>query len=542
MKQKKKSAAQFLLEGIAYLFVVLMAGIFPLFYRNNYIDISSAKLTFFRTCALGLVIMTGLFAALGWLEEKQAGQKKAAKYRKGTGTNKEKNKKFRKPEIGRETWFVIIFLIAVAFSTILSEHPLESWQGLEGRKLGANVFLLCILMYVILGKYLNPNKWIIWIFLISNGLVFLLGGLNFWEIDILHMYDNLAKTDWGAFISTTGNGNASANYACIILPIGMVLYTLAETTGSRIAYSVFLILGFYESYATTSDSWMLGCGVAYLVLLWFSLTDIRRMKRFLELCGIFLISSLIMKLTLVAGTWKNAAGIKFVTFKTLKLQNFILNGYVLAAAGLLVLAGLLYLRNAEKRERMIPFKLLRTILFSIFGIIAGAGVLLFVAANVSSRQWQGAAGWLNFFKLRDEFGSGRGVIWKQTVHAYMQLSPVKKIFGYGVNCYHQFIYQYCADAIQAVFGSHTLVDAHNEPLQFLATMGIVGVIGYFGLLISTAAAAGKKVSNQPLMLLGAVVLCSYLAQSLVNNPTVFITPNLFLFLGILKSIERKSSE
>ena len=38
--------------------------------------------------------------------------------------------------------------------------------------------------------------------------------------------------------------------------------------------------------------------------------------------------------------------------------------------------------------------------------------------------------------------------------------------------------------------------------------------------------------------LGVIVVCSYIAQGLVNNPTVFLAPYLFLMLGIIKSMER----
>ena len=83
-----------------------------------------------------------------------------------------------------------------------------------------------------------------------------------------------------------------------------------------------------------------------------------------------------------------------------------------------------------------------------------------------------------------------------------------------------------------------LVDAHNEFLQFLVTTGVFGVVGYFGLLISTVVSSAKKYLEKPIMLLGIVVPCGYMAQGMVNNPTVFLTPYLFLMLGIIKSLEK----
>ena len=112
--------------------------------------------------------------------------------------------------------------------------------------------------------------------------------------------------------------------------------------------------------------------------------------------------------------------------------------------------------------------------------------------------------------------------------------------GWGPNCFHQFLYQYQGEELAAYGGR--IVDPHNEWLLFLSITGITGAVSYFGLLISTAADAGKMARSCPIMMMGTVMLCSYMAQGMVNNPTVFLTPNLFLFLGILKSLERHYKE
>ena len=68
MKQNK-SVMYIFLEGAAALFVILMLGFFPLFYQNNYIDISSAKLSFFRVCSIGLIIAAALFLCMELLQQ-----------------------------------------------------------------------------------------------------------------------------------------------------------------------------------------------------------------------------------------------------------------------------------------------------------------------------------------------------------------------------------------------------------------------------------------------------------------------------------------
>lgn len=176
--------------------------------------------------------------------------------------------------------------------------------------------------------------------------------------------------------------------------------------------------------------------------------------------------------------------------------------------------------------------------FYFLSLTAVSAVLLLVAANLNRNSWEGIFSWLNHLKLQDSFGSSRGYIWRISVKSWLDMPFWKKLTGYGVNCYHMLIQQYGGEGVADVFGGAILVDAHNEFLQFMTTMGIVGTVGYFGLLVSTAVTSFKKYVKQPEFLLGVAVVCGYAAQAMVNNPTVFLTPYLFLMLGIIRSMEK----
>lgn len=541
MKQNK-SVMYIFLEGAAALFVILMLGFFPLFYQNNYIDISSAKLSFFRVCVIGLFLFIVVFAALDWLQR----FKEEMLINSRVSQNKKAEKR-RVSQIIREylsglsipAWFAVVFVAGIFIATIFSINPLESWQGNEGRKLGAMVWLLCVAMYVMLAKYLKPGKWMIWTFLVFNILVFLLAILNFWAIDPLGMYENLMEAQHAMFISTIGNVNACASYLCMVLPAGMSLYFLCKDKKLQAAAGIFLILGFWTSYCTKSQSWLLGIGAAFMVLLWFAMCDHFRMRRFLELCGLFWVSSILMKFTLFIGEMKNYLGLMFRYFKTEGFQNKVmLNGYVLLIMGILLAGGIFYIRNRERQGKELPYCALRKGVFLFFATMAAVAILLVVAVNWNRSAWEGTFSWLNHLKLQDSFGSSRGYIWKITVKSWLDMPFWKKLTGYGVNCYHMLIQQYGGEGVADVFGGAILVDAHNEILQFMTTMGIVGTVGYFGLLISTAVTSFKKYAKQPQFLLGVAVVCGYAAQAMVNNPTVFLTPYLFLMLGIIRSMEK----
>ncbi|MEY8390275.1 O-antigen ligase family protein [Lachnospiraceae bacterium 45-W7] len=547
MKQKK-SMMYIFMEGTAALYAISMLVLFPLFYANNYIDISTAKLSFFRVCAIAMPLLFFLFAGMGWLQQyKESVRQNAKNYnKKKKAAAKQEGSSLTKKEIVRQwlsgvsapSWFAVVFVAGVCIATIFSVDPLESWQGLEGRKLGLQVFLLCVISYMLVGKYLRPGKWLIWTFFAGNTIVFVLAILNFWAVDPLGMYENLVTEQHESFISTIGNVNACSSYLCMVMPAAMALYTVVKTKALRVATGIFLVLGFWTCYCTRSGSWLLGVGAAFLVLLWFAICDHSHMQRFLEICGLFWFSSLLMEFSVLIGDAVGSKGLMFLGFKRERLQSGgMLNGYVLFITGILILGGLLFLKSREKKQQELPYRTLRIWIFSILAIIFGIGVLLVAIANLKPGGWEGTLSFLNRLKIQDYFGSRRGYIWKTTVRGWLQLPLWDKITGYGLNCYHMFIEQYGGDSVTEMFNGARLVDAHNELLQFLTTTGLLGVVGYFGLLIGTAVRAAKRYVKSPVMVLGVAVVCGYLAQAMVNNPTAFLTPYLFLMLGIIKSLE-----
>lgn len=530
-RKQKKSTSLLLLEEINYWYVFLMLLVFPLFYNNNFIDIVRSKLAFYKVVTF---IFAG-FAVLGMIAVGIEGRKD--KEPKGKAAVP---KKIIFAGIPKDMLFTGIFAAAILLSTVFSEYRKEAWLGTEGRRLGAMIMLLYLFVYLVTGRYLQMKKSLLWAFLASNTVVILLGILDFWGLDILHMYDNLASNQHTVFISTIGNVNVNAGYLCLILPVVMVLYFLCEDWRMRLVYGVFLGLGFYEGYATVSESWLLGIGIAYFVLFGFACKSHGQMLRFLEVFGIFYLSSLMMRITLTIGSAAQVSSPMFLFFQNLTLQNFITNWFVLIAAGILLAVCFLVFGKARQKNAVIPYLLIRKWFYIVFAVLAAAGILVILIANVKGEgQWEGALGLLNQLQLTDSFGSNRGYIWKRTVTAYGKLPWYQKIFGYGLNCFKQFIsVDYGAEMTQLYAG--TFIDAHNEFLQFLVTTGIVGVIGYFGIFISTAVSCAKKAADKPILMAGTVMVCGFLAQGMVNNPQTFITPSAFLFLGILKSMEHKA--
>lgn len=533
MKQKTKQNRNVMFElenAMAALYVIVMLGFFPLFFQDSYFNIADAKLIFFYFCSAALLVMTVIFAGAGYFQE----------WRLYGDVRKGQSLKDWVRKVPVASWFAGSFLLSVLIATVFSVYPTESFYATDGRKLGTIAFVLCIAVYAILGKFLKPNMWMAWIYLVSNGVVSLVLILQFFGLNVFHMWDNMAASSLGVFVSTIGNIDACATYYCMVLPVGMVLFFLSDELFSKVVYGIFLVMGFFGAYATTTEGWLLGVGAAFFVILWFSLKDHDSIRRFLELCLVFWGSCLVLKLSLVASVG-NMTSIMLNKFRILALQNFMVSWRVLLVEGTLLILLWCLVKWAGKKELEVPYRTIRKIFFLFLAAMAGIAVVSALIVNLSGeKQWEGAFQWMNMLKLQDDFGSNRGTIWKQTWAAWKKLPLGRKFFGYGVNCFHQFLYQY-QGAELATYGGR-IIDPHNEVLQFMSLTGIFGMVSYFGLLISTAVSAGRMVKEYPVMMMGAAMVWSYMAQSMVNNPTAFLTPVLFLYLGILKGIERNYKE
>lgn len=514
MKQQKKDTGIVILGGLTYIFVVLMVGICPLFVRNKFHDILLAKVDFIRVSAIVfiiLVIITEIVRKWIWKEKLDYGKR-----------------------VTPEMIFSGVFLVAAGFSAIYGGNLAESFWGNSGRRFGMFVMLLLIAVYFIIGRYFQANTGLIWIYLIANSLVLSIAILNFWGVDPLGMYDGA----YTIFIGTMGNINVYSSYICLILPIAMVLYFLCDTTFSKVTYGIFLIIGFYGAYATNSDSWILGIGVSFIVLLWFGLKNAETMKKYYQLWGLFFLASLLIKTTIYIGTIFGITSPFIKAFSGMKLQNMMINGYVLLVEGILLILLLMVNRGAKKEKIKIHYFKWRKIIFLIIGLCICGFLILVTVVNILGKWEDGSA--LGMLLLTDEFGSGRGYIWKFTMRMFKEQSLIRQIFGCGMNDFWNGISVEYQTEILNRLGAR-LLDAHNEFLQYLVTTGVAGVAGYFGFLFYHLYSWWKKYAENPILIMGIVTLCSYFAQGLVNNPQIFITACLFVFLGIMKSIERRSA-
>lgn len=138
--------------------------------------------------------------------------------------------------------------------------------------------------------------------------------------------------------------------------------------------------------------------------------------------------------------------------------------------------------------------------------------------------------------ISDHSGHNRVFIWKRTLELFMDYPFVQKMFGCGFNEYRFEIFEFCADEMKQG-GYNVFEDAHSEYLQALAATGIIGFLGYFGLIFSTLKKGVEILKENILGLVAVTCIVAFLAQGLVYGPTIVTTPILFVIIGLFWSID-----
>ena len=529
---KAKTANPDTAEIAAAGFVLFMLIVFPLFFRNYYIDIQTSKYLAFRTAAIVFLLII-LAVEIVTLIARQG------KARNEAGMSREFS-----PAALIQTgkWFLIFSLIlaaAIVLSQLTTLWPQDALSGEVSRRMGTKSWLLCIASGAALSMSFRYRKWMKYVLFAGGSLIVLLGILNFWGIDPLGMYENLVKGQHAFFLGTIGNKNVTSNFLCLLVPVALGALYLAEEKTDRILAAILAGLGIYEGFAASSDSFLIGCVGAFLIFLWCSLEDCRKMGRFWNLCVLFYLTEIVMKITLLIGQARGSEAPFFLVFPADGLIGLCMKPSFLIGSGIVLALLILLERKVFAAKENFPYKKIRKILFCVIGAAAVIGILLFIIANVRyGNGAQEASGLWKRLVLPDEFGSNRGYIWKRSVSIYSDFSLKEKLFGCGPDCFLFAAADQYGEEMVALYGA-PFTDAHCEFLQMLVTTGILGVIGYFGLLISSMAAALKKTAARPAALIGAAALGAYLLQGIVNNPTVTVTPILFTVLGIMTAVKEQ---
>lgn len=505
------TAASRFLTGV---WVFLMLAVFPLYVKDGYRGIGEGKYRFFLAACLYCLLPAGICGMLAfWGKEGMRGLRRLSVF------------------LGPPDRAMLAYLAVSAFSWYMSVDRKQAWLGADGWFMGLSTQALLVLSYFLVSRCFSWNRVVLWGYFLGSGTVFLLGILHRFGIDPLGLYEGVDAPYRLLFLSTVGQASWYSSYVCVVLTLGVSLFLLGDKTAYRLGLGAFCMLGFSTLVTQNSDSAFAATAFLLFGVFLAACDSLDGMERFLELT------------LLMLGSFK-VTGILQMIFADRAvrlggLSEFLSQGFATWFAFLAVCVVYMFFlywrkKNPDRQElkggRFWRKFAAGTVAAAVLGYV---GLLWMNTAGVLEK-WFGS-GSRNQYLLFDQYwGNSRGFTWKFAVEAFGAFPFFRKLFGVGPDCFSAYCYQEPAlgAALNHYFGwDQTLTNAHNEFLNILFCMGIMGLAAFVWLLAAAFRSFWEKRKTEPLALTGILVVMVYSAHNFFCYQQVCCTPFLFLFLG-----------
>lgn len=507
-------------HAIVNYYLVLMFSVFPLFATDAYFNIRHDKYNLFLGLTGIMLISIFLIAIYTRLDTK---------------TDKPTDDVVWYKKLSVTDWAMLGFLGVCTVSTLFSESVSDALFGTLGRNNGLLLMAFYVGAYFAVSRFFYEFEYIFLVFAGISSAVYLLAVLNSIHIDPLGMFttfyedpERYAETIKD-FTSTIGNKNLMSSYICVSLPVFITLSVHAKKLIYRVIYLLATALGFMALMSADSDSGILGMAViAVVLLIWYS-KRIAHLKRYILALTIMFTSAKVLRFIYFLAD-DNTKGID--RFQEIFVYSN--TGYILIIAFAIITA-LLYFIDFKKPDivfsNAVPFTV--GTIFALCFIGAISIIIYFSCFNTTAE----LGSWSRLLRFNDSWGTHRGFMWIRSLWIFNDASFFEKLFGVGPDMFFKAFSPYFADLMH--YGDSSTNAAHNEYLNYLVTVGFLGLGAYLTAIGSSIRNAIKTFSKNPLAVVCVSAVICYSAQAIVNIAQPITTPLLILFIGLTEAVYRK---
>lgn len=503
---------------IASVFTLIIIAVFPLFFRNYYFDILTVKYIFYYGTIISMAVVTLVVSIIFLFLDKS---------RYDWATIKNLKRQFSIKSFRKSDWAMIAFLIAVAISTFQSDYFYESFWGNEGRFMGMFLILLYGVSFFIIGHCLKFKQWFLDVFLFAGMIACIIGIMQFFKYDPIGFKKGLTASDFPSFTSTIGNINTYTSYVALISGMGTVLFAIEKNRFRRAWYLFTVIISIFALITGISDNAYLALLALFGLLPLYLFNNLKGLKRYMVLVSILFTE--FQFIDLISQKYPEHV------LKINGLFNVIV-GYDKLAHFVVMLWGIcivLYVLDACVSKESIMKKdnnLGRWIWLGLLIIIVMAGCYILYDANIAGNADKYGS-LKKYLVINDDWGTHRWYIWRIGMESYAKFPLIHKIFGYGPdtfgiitvnNFYEEMISRY----------NEKFDSAHNEYLQYLITIGIVGLAAYLTLLFTSIVEMIRASKKRPVMMALTFALVCYGAQAAVNISVPIVAPIMMTLLMV----------
>lgn len=501
---KVQSLSRIAMDFILCAYLILIIAVLPFYFQDGYAYIATDKAMLFRRIGIRFfqVILPVLAVYL---------VSSLAVTLRGGGSSLSGRLRGLWREFGVPELFMGIYGAALVLSYLCSNYREEAlWGAGNGWYMGFVPQLMLLAACFLAARFWKPRQVFLWLMFGVSAVVFLLGYLDRFGFYIIEM--NMRSP---GFISTIGNINWYCGYVVTVLFVGVGL--LWGGTGSllqRVLLGGYVLLGFGTLMTQGSASGLFALAVMMLVLFAFSAGNGERMF------GFWLITSLWAAACLVTSVLNYIAPTR-MTYKDEFNLPFISGPLpIFTAIGAFAALRLFY---GSCRRGTYPEKLMKTAAKSLLALAAAAlsVLILMITVNTIRPGSLGRLSELRILTFDESWGSNRGITWEAAVLSFREQDILHKLTGVGPDAMAAYLYQDSGDELvgrlTGWFGQHVrLTNAHNEWLSVLVNTGILGLVGFGGMMVSAIWSFLKKGGQNAVCMACGLALMAYTANNIFS--------------------------
>lgn len=436
-------------------------------------------------------------------------------------------------------WAMLALVLTCAISTIFSAYKEMAFFGevdiggnTHGRNNGLLLMLVYCAVYFLVSRAFRFREHIFVALAVTSGIVYLLAVLNGFFIDPLNMFA-LFKDDetvWKDFMTTIGNKNMFSTFICVTLPVSFTMAIYSQKIVTRAICLCSTALGAMAMVVCDSDSAVLGVTTFLAVFLVLFSRNITRLKRYFLGVSVLLLSLKLLNL-IIQITHAEYKELSAFPYKLMEA-----NAVYIALGASVAMTVLLYALDHKKPGLILPKAV--SVALTVL-LLSGVAALLGAMIYFSAVDTETDLGSLNrLLRFNKAWGTHRGVMWIDSMKIFGDASLFEKLFGSGPETFYFKFEPYFPDLYE--FGDGSTDAAHNEYIQYLINIGIVGLCSYLALVGSVVVRAVKTAKRNPLVLVYLSAVVAYLAQAVVNIALPIGTPLFIIFLAMCENASREA--
>lgn len=502
-KSKKSYQSVYrLTDYVNYIFLLAIFGIYPIITNNKYFDITITRYKFFMFAA-GIYIFCMIITIIivDTIDE-YYGNKYSFIF-------KDKQKLYAKPD-----FWILAFLMANFFAYLCAYDNDKAMSGKLGRHMGLFLFIIVAAMFLLIAQRFKINIIIFIVFAVSTAYAYIIAIYQHMGYDFMNYKDRILPKQYDIFISTFGNINIFASFLTISIPVFLCIFIFTKNFLYRILATLILLGGGMVIMIANSDSAYLGFAVVAFVIFLLAYKDGFVKKYILAMIclgagnlGVVLLNKHVIKIYDKRGGAAEAMD---------RID------YAVAILAILAIIYLIVYFAEKKFGDKLDNLNKKKVIIAIIITVAVAAVVVTIVGVIKKA---------SLFTFNYKWGTYRGYIWTKCAELFKDAPIGNKIFGYGNETLKVLMNSNFYEEMIEVTGK-VYDNAHNELLQYLITTGIVGMISYIGLFISSFVYILKNSNKMPMAYISLSVIAGYFVQGLINLNQPITTPFYFIFMAM----------